>query len=302
MKTVSVVMCTYNGAPYLRQQLDTIINQTYPIHELIVQDDQSTDDTMAILVEYAARYPFMQIHRKQQRKGINDNFYSAMAYATGDYIALSDQDDIWHSNKLLTACMALREFPEEEPNLFSSNSNIVDSHGEFKKVLRDYDIRYRYGNVLYGACLQGCSMVFNKKAVELFSKHIPHFTYHDVWMLYICVYFGNFIYWRSPLFDYRIHSSNAIGLATIKKNSFWSRIKNVFFTERDEKKVESAIEFQREFEKSFTDCQKKIIADYISYPTCFQSKFHVLFGKQFKYHKSDKKAYRIFTQLIFNKL
>lgn len=100
MKTVSVVMCTYNGAPYLRQQLDTIINQTYPIHELIVQDDQSTDDTMAILEEYAARYPFMQIHRKQQRRGINDNFFTAMAYATGDYIALSDQDDIWELTKI----------------------------------------------------------------------------------------------------------------------------------------------------------------------------------------------------------
>ena len=100
MKTVSVVMCTYNGAPYLRQQLDTIINQTYPIHELIVQDDQSTDDTMAILEEYAACYPFMQIHRKPQRKGINDNFFTAMAYATGDYIALSDQDDIWELTKI----------------------------------------------------------------------------------------------------------------------------------------------------------------------------------------------------------
>ncbi len=100
MRTVSVVMCTYNGAPYLRQQLDTIINQTYPIHELIVQDDQSTDDTMAILEEYAARYPFMQVHRKLQRKGINDNFFTAMAYATGDYIALSDQDDIWELTKI----------------------------------------------------------------------------------------------------------------------------------------------------------------------------------------------------------
>lgn len=260
MFKVLVLLSTYNGEKFIEEQILSILKQKNVEVILLIRDDGSKDKTINIIKGH-----FVSFENVYLIEGKNVGFVgsfselilAARKFNNVDYFAFADQDDIWHSNKLLTACMALREFPEEEPNLFSSNSNIVDSHGEFKKVLRDYDIRYRYGNVLYGACLQGCSMVFNKKAVELFSKHIPHFTYHDVWMLYICVYFGNFIYWRSPLFDYRIHSSNAIGLATIKKNSFWSRIKNVFFTERDEKKVESAIEFQREFEKSFTDCQKK---------------------------------------------
>ena len=56
-KTVSVVMCTYNGEKYLREQMDSILAQTYPIHEIIVCDDCSTDGTMNILQEYATKFP-----------------------------------------------------------------------------------------------------------------------------------------------------------------------------------------------------------------------------------------------------
>lgn len=98
-KTVSVVMCTYNGAKYLREQLDSILAQTRPADEIIVQDDRSTDGTYDILLEYARRYPFIHVYRNEVQKGINANFFSVMARATGDYIAISDQDDIWEPDK-----------------------------------------------------------------------------------------------------------------------------------------------------------------------------------------------------------
>ena len=78
-------MCTYNGAKYLREQLDSIINQTYPIYELIIQDDCSMDETVNIIKEYM---------------DFNLNFKSAAMKATGDYVAISDQDDVWLPNKL----------------------------------------------------------------------------------------------------------------------------------------------------------------------------------------------------------
>jgi glycosyltransferase involved in cell wall biosynthesis len=59
-KNVSVVMCTYNGAKYLREQLDSIVHQTYPLHEVLVQDDGSTDETAAIVAEYVKDYPFVR--------------------------------------------------------------------------------------------------------------------------------------------------------------------------------------------------------------------------------------------------
>lgn len=98
--TVSVVMCTYNGEAFIREQLDSILSQTLPADEIIIQDDNSTDSTMDILTEYACRYPQIKVFHNTVNKGINPNFFSAMGRATGDYIAISDQDDIWEDYKL----------------------------------------------------------------------------------------------------------------------------------------------------------------------------------------------------------
>lgn len=100
MKTVSVVMCTYNGAKYLREQLDSIISQTYPIYELIVQDDCSSDETVAIVQEYATEYPIIKLLVNEKNFGYNRNFKSAIMKATGDFIAISDQDDVWFPEKI----------------------------------------------------------------------------------------------------------------------------------------------------------------------------------------------------------
>lgn len=102
METVSVVMCTYNGAKYLREQLDSILNQTYPIYELIVQDDCSTDDTVKILREYKEKYQQVDIYiyANAQNLGFNRNFFTAIQKAKGEYVAISDQDDIWEKEKI----------------------------------------------------------------------------------------------------------------------------------------------------------------------------------------------------------
>ena len=76
--TVSIVLCTYNGARYIEQQLDSIIAQTYPIHEIIVQDDGSTDDTWTILERYARNYSVIRLFRNEGRHGVNGNFLSAI--------------------------------------------------------------------------------------------------------------------------------------------------------------------------------------------------------------------------------
>ena len=99
-KTVDVVMCTCNGERYLREQLDSIIGQTYPIHRLIVQDDRSTDGTVAIVREYAARYPFISLYVNGRNLGYNLNFKSAVMRATADFVAISDQDDVWFADKI----------------------------------------------------------------------------------------------------------------------------------------------------------------------------------------------------------
>lgn len=105
--SVSVVICTYNGAKYLREQLDSILRQDYLAAEIIAQDDASTDGTMDILSDYARRYPQLKVFRNASSLGVNRNFFSAMRRATGDYIAISDQDDRWLPNKLSAQLQAI---------------------------------------------------------------------------------------------------------------------------------------------------------------------------------------------------
>ena len=96
---ISVVMCTYNGEKFVSEQIDSILAQTFPPLEIIIQDDNSTDQTWNILTEYAQKHPSVRIFRNENGKGVNANFYSAMQRATGDYIAISDQDDRWEADK-----------------------------------------------------------------------------------------------------------------------------------------------------------------------------------------------------------
>ncbi len=99
-KRVSIVMCTYNGERFLREQLESLLGQTRQADEIIIQDDHSTDGTWQLLQEYAAGYPQIRLFTNEAGRGVNNNFFSALRRATGDYIAISDQDDIWDSTKM----------------------------------------------------------------------------------------------------------------------------------------------------------------------------------------------------------
>ena len=97
---VSIAMATYNGAKYLREQLDSICAQTINDYELIVCDDCSTDDTYAILKEYALKDARIRVYKNEVNLGFKKNFEKAISLCKGEYIALSDQDDIWYNNHL----------------------------------------------------------------------------------------------------------------------------------------------------------------------------------------------------------
>lgn len=107
--SVAVVMCTYNGEKFLREQLDSIINQTYPISEIIIQDDRSTDGTVALLREYEERHPNIHVFVNEQNLGFNLNFKTACMRATTDLIAISDQDDVWFKDKIERQVAAMGE-------------------------------------------------------------------------------------------------------------------------------------------------------------------------------------------------
>jgi glycosyltransferase involved in cell wall biosynthesis len=96
---VSVVLCSYNGEEFIKEQIDSILNQTYPIHELIIQDDNSKDKTIEIINKYISN-PKVRIFYNKKTLGFNLNFLSSFQKVTGDFVASCDQDDIWKENKI----------------------------------------------------------------------------------------------------------------------------------------------------------------------------------------------------------
>lgn len=106
---ISVVMATYNGEKYLREQLESILEQTYPISEIIIQDDCSTDNTAEILKEYSLENPSIHYEINETNLGFNLNFKKAVFRSKGDFVALSDQDDIWEKDKVAKQMSAITD-------------------------------------------------------------------------------------------------------------------------------------------------------------------------------------------------
>src|SRR5882762_358248 len=97
---VSIILGTYNGQAYLREQLDSLFAQTYPTLEIIAIDDVSNDDTVRILQEYAARHSNMKVVVNESNLGFIKNFEKGARLSTGDLIAFCDQDDYWLPEKV----------------------------------------------------------------------------------------------------------------------------------------------------------------------------------------------------------
>lgn len=98
--SVSVVICTYQGAAYVSAQVQSILAQTYPLHEIIALDDASTDNTYALLQDLASKDTRIQLYRNENNIGYNANFEKGIRMASGEYIAIADQDDIWEPEKI----------------------------------------------------------------------------------------------------------------------------------------------------------------------------------------------------------
>lgn len=212
---ISLCMCTYNGAQYIREQLDSIVNQTKLPSEIIVFDDASTDDTVAILSEYKTAYP--QIHWdirvNEKNAGWRVNFKNCLEQASGDVIFLADQDDIWMSDKLAVMTRALLQKPEIEVLVSDYTPFYMDGsidHGIEVETEGTKTVSPLPANKNFLHCARpGCTFALKKEAlVDFFACWQPHFA-HDATFWRTTALKGTLyrIDYSSILF--RRHSSNA---------------------------------------------------------------------------------------------
>jgi glycosyltransferase involved in cell wall biosynthesis len=212
---ISIAMTTYNGERFLREQLDSILNQDYHNIELVVCDDCSSDNTVKILTEYTQKHYNMRVFVNEKTLGLAKNFEKAISLCKGEYIALSDQDDIWDLQKL-----TILQKEIGDANLIYSYSDLVDENGVFiNKTTKDTRNMLSVSNnclpYLFFGLIYGHTMLFPKKLLSALLP-FPTVAGHDVWVGYIASSTGEVKFIDKPLVKYRLHTSNSSGPIGIK--------------------------------------------------------------------------------------
>ena len=330
---VLVLMSTYNGERFLKEQIDSILSQEGVDVRLLVRDDGSTDRTWEILEVYASGYRNIVITRGENVGFVKS--FSALVRMALDYTnmeeaaqstieeavqttptppnlggeremfyAFADQDDIWMPKKLMTACSVLSSKDPSKPNLFTSNSMQVDAEGkELELFHKGPEPKFRKGNVLVFGTEQGCSMVFNRRAIELYSECEPQLTWHDRWLYHICYFLGSVTYDHRPLFYYRRHENNA--LANHHAGSLEGepskivRVYRILFVEPPvTNHVEMAKEFYDHFAPRLNTADRQLFRRFIVCRKSIASKIYMLFSRLFIYPYYDVNEGRLLKWLI----
>ena len=212
---ISVAMATYNGSKYLKEQLDSILHQSYQDIEIIICDDCSTDNTWETLLSYS-KDPRIQCFRNEQNLGFKKNFEKAISLCKGEYIALSDQDDIWENNHLETLLGII-----ESNDIACGDAVIIDSNGKqtgktlseadffFNCPQNNLDLAYRI--FFNNSCFQGASMLIRSEFIKLAVPFPKDVLYHDTWFAGLASFNKGLIYTKEIVTKHRIHGNNVSG-------------------------------------------------------------------------------------------
>jgi glycosyltransferase involved in cell wall biosynthesis len=235
--SISVALCTHNGARFLEEQLRSILAQRLRPTEIVISDDASTDDTLdvirAVTDDLAAASIDLKVLRNEVALGVTANFERAVLACSGDLVALCDQDDVWHPDRLLAVAPRFERSPELL--LLSSNARLVDEAGEsightlFDGLdLTDATLaEVRAGNgfqaLLRRNLATGATTMFRRRLAEL-AVPFPEPWVHDEWLTVIAAATGRFEIADELLIDYRQHDRNQIGA---RRRGFVGKLKRI---------------------------------------------------------------------------
>lgn len=214
---ISIVLATYNGEKFLREQLNSILNQSIQFYELIITDDASTDGTCEIISEYASKDDRIKVLKSSCNSGLVRNFEKGLAAASGDLIAFSDQDDIWLPDHLEVlksnigdnaVCMGDSEIIDELGN----RSNITLSYCENRDYIPEDSLEKAYSIFFYRGWLQGASMLIRKSILKDALPFPDINNYHDFWIGALACFNGGIRYVPHVITLYRRHSGAVTGM------------------------------------------------------------------------------------------
>lgn len=210
--SVTVVLATYNGEKYLREQLDSLLSQNGVSVKILVRDDGSDDKTTTILDDYQKKG--LLSWYSGEHLNVQRGYLNLLKNAPkSDYYAFCDQDDVWDEDKLLIAVTELEKLPKDKPALYYCGQRIVDENLKLLSVHKISTDRSPHTNFLISN-VAGCTAVFNQYLVDAVNSAEPDFILmHDSWIFKICLALGgNYYADETAHISYRQHGNNAVGL------------------------------------------------------------------------------------------
>ena len=221
---VQVLLATYNGEKFLREQLNSIINQEYKSWEILIHDDGSVDNTISILNEYKKNYPnkIKLLIDQKIFSSASMNFFHLIEHRSreANLYCLCDQDDIWHKNKLKIIIDKYNSEDNQKPLLIHSDLSLINARGKLLEKSHNKLINYQKNLIRKNSCLYynpvpGCAMSINSALADKIS-YSKYMVMHDWWIL-LSAMFENatILYIKFPLVKYRQHSKNVLGFKKI---------------------------------------------------------------------------------------
>ncbi len=232
--SVQILLATYNGEQFLEQQLESLLQQTYTAFRVLIRDDGSTDNTIAILQRYITKYPtkFFLLQDDKKNVGATQNFGILLENADADYLFFCDQDDVWLSNKIeksLNTICDLEAGQTSTPCMVYSDMTAIDENGNvtFESVWKQLDLRPEYftlNRLLVQNIPHGCAITINRAMAELARPLPKQAILHDHWLALLAVCAGKHQAIETPLLLLRNHVQNV----TRQKKFSFNKIKRVF--------------------------------------------------------------------------
>lgn len=284
-KKVAVILSTYNGERFVREQLDSILNQTYKNFEIVVRDDGSSDNTVNIIKEYQKNNKNITLYEREN-VGFVKSFFELLKLADADYYSYADQDDVWIQNKIELAVQELNKLDNTKPNMVFGNSDYYDENMKFIGK-GDRNKKYSFLRALFACCGQGMTMTVNKKTRDMIIENNPKSCFfHDWWTYLLCVGLGNVAYNNVTTVKYRRRKENATSEGQGYIRLLMWRIKNLLLNDGMQDIKQQMLNYKEYYYYQLSKENKQIID---------------LFSSDYSLENSFKKAFypkRIRNRLI----
>ena len=239
-KAVEILMATYNGEKYIKEQIDSIVNQTYKNWKLLIRDDGSNDKTLDIIREYEKRDVRIKLLKDSKGNlGFVKNFEELIKNSKNEFIMFSDQDDYWIENKIENYINELNKLSKNEletPLLLHSNSFVCNENLEIIKekfINSKVALQYKENSYFFAYTVQGSTALINRKLIDIGIPFLKNVTIHDRYFHLLAEFFGKRIFIDKSLMKYRQHLNNNIGA----KSSIIKKILKKRYFEEEERNL-----------------------------------------------------------------